>query len=299
MFRPSPTPAPIPGGREGRQIRLGRLWIDALGFGEALDEIEALVRAKNGGAVFTPNVDHVVTAEDDPLFCDAYRRADLSLPDGKPLLWASRWLGVPLPAKVSGSDLVWPLMERAAGSGWRVYLLGGGPGAAGAAARRFDRELGVSIAGVDASVVPLELPSGAVDAAAERVRAARPDLVLVALGAPKQERWIDRALPRIRPAVALGVGASLDFVAGTARRSPRWMSRWGIEWLYRLAHEPGRLAYRYLVKDPRFAAIAWKTGRLPPADRWRPRRRAGAAQAGPSVPSPSSCESTADHALRR
>jgi N-acetylglucosaminyldiphosphoundecaprenol N-acetyl-beta-D-mannosaminyltransferase len=77
------------------------------------------------------------------------------------------------------------------------------------------------------------------------------------------------------------------------------MSRWGIEWLYRLAHEPGRLAYRYLVKDPRFAAIAWKTGRLPPADRWRPRRRAGAAQAGPSVPSPSSCESTADHALRR
>ena len=264
----SPPAAPAP---PRRQIRLGHLWIDALDFQGALDAIEALVDRGQGGSVFTPNVDHVVSAEDDAGLRAAYADVSLSLADGQPVVWASRLLGTPLPAKVSGSDLVWPLMARAARRGWGVYLLGGAPGAAEVAGARLVRELGVRIVGVDAARIPLEAVPGAVDAALERVRAARPDLVLVALGSPKQERWIHRSLAALRPAVALGVGASLDFLAGQVRRSPAWMSRAGLEWLYRLGQEPRRMAHRYLVKDPRFLAVLARTARAPAATRTRAR----------------------------
>lgn len=242
-----------------RQVRLGRIWIDALAFEDALRAIEAVVLAGAGGSVFTPNVDHVVTAEDDPDFRAAYEEASLALPDGQPLLWASRLLGASLPAKVSGSDLLWPLMQLAARRRWRVFLVGGGPGVADAVAARLEREIGVEIAGVDASTIPLDGGGGPGQAVAERVRAARPDLVVVALGAPKQERWIHRNRQLIRPAVAVAVGGSLDFAAGRVRRAPPWMSRAGLEWLFRLAQEPRRLARRYLLKDPRFLVILART----------------------------------------
>lgn len=271
-----PSPAPLaraaPPGEGARttaglRVRFGHLWVDALTFTGALDRIVALVQSGAGGSVFTPNLDHVVTAEDDLSFRAACASADLSVADGQPLVWASRLLGARLPEKVSGSDLVWPLMQRAAQLGWRVYLLGGAPGVGEAAAERLTRELGVCIVGVDAPAIPLDALDGAPDPALERARAARPDLVLVALGSPKQERWIHRALPRLRPAVAIGVGASLDFVTGRVKRAPRWMSRSGLEWLYRLWQEPRRLAVRYLWKDPRFLAVLLRTAFGPRAER--------------------------------
>jgi N-acetylglucosaminyldiphosphoundecaprenol N-acetyl-beta-D-mannosaminyltransferase len=237
------------------QLLIGRIWVDSVGFAEALERIAWLVDSGQGGSVFTPNVDHVVTAETDARFREAHDVASLSLADGKPLLWASRLLGAPLPAKVSGSDLVWPLMEQAAARSWRVYLLGGAPGVADEAAEVLRRKLGVVIVGVDSSHVSLEPPVDGVDPVADRVKAARPDLLLVALGAPKQEIWIHRNRERIGPAVALGIGATLDFVTGRVRRAPRWMSEAGLEWLFRLAQEPRRMAVRYLWKDPRFALI--------------------------------------------
>jgi N-acetylglucosaminyldiphosphoundecaprenol N-acetyl-beta-D-mannosaminyltransferase len=89
----------------------------------------------------------------------------------------------------------------------------------------------------------------------ERIRAAKADLVLVALGAPKQELWIAEATPELRPAVLLGIGAAIDFIAGTAKRAPSWMSRSGLEWLYRLVQEPRRMWRRYLLRDPEFLVI--------------------------------------------
>jgi N-acetylglucosaminyldiphosphoundecaprenol N-acetyl-beta-D-mannosaminyltransferase len=251
------------------QVRFGHLWVDVLGFSEAIRKIEALVLAGAGGCVFTPNIDHVVTAEDDAAFRAAYAEASLSLADGQPLVWFSRLLGMPLPARIAGSDLVLPLMELAARARWRVYLLGGVPGVAEAAAARLKRELGVLVAGTDSSIIPLDAPAGEADPAAERLRAARPDLVLVALGAPKQERWIHRNLQRIRPAVAIAVGGSLDFLAGRLSRAPDWMSRAGLEWLFRLAQEPRRLAARYLLKDPRFLLVVARTAFSPRSQRVR------------------------------
>jgi len=248
-------------GKERLRVRIGQLWIDSLTFSEALNEIERLVAAGRGGSVFTPNVDHVVNAETNAALREAYTAASLSLVDGQPLLWASRLLGAPLPEKISGSDLVLPLIQRATQHQWRVYLLGGRPGVAEAAAAQLQRLHGVQIAGIDAPALSL-MPSSEDGLAAERIRAARPQLVLVALGAPKQELWIHRNGERIRPAVAVAVGAALDFVSGRIRRAPRWMSNAGLEWLFRLSQDP-RLAWRYLVRDPRFLLILLRTMRVP------------------------------------
>jgi N-acetylglucosaminyldiphosphoundecaprenol N-acetyl-beta-D-mannosaminyltransferase len=254
--------------RPRTRVRFGELWVDSLTFAEALDEIEALVVAGRGGSVFTPNVDHVVNVDASPSFRDAYAAASLSLADGQPLVWTSRLLGAPLPEKISGSDLVLPLMERAAARGWRVYLLGGGKGVAEKAAEVLSARFGVTIVGCDAPMVSLE-PNPAQDGALiERIREAKPELLLVALGAPKQELWLHRVGPRIRPAVGIGVGAALDFVAG-ARRAPRWMSRAGLEWLFRLFQEPRRMSRRYLLNDPKFLLILYRTLRTPREQRLR------------------------------
>jgi N-acetylglucosaminyldiphosphoundecaprenol N-acetyl-beta-D-mannosaminyltransferase len=250
-------------------VRFGQLWVDAVTFQQAVDEIERLVDRREGGSVFTPNVDHVVKVDSDPVFRDAYERASLSLADGQPVVWASRLLGAQLPAKVSGSDLVFPLMERAGQKGWRVYLCGGPPGVAEAAAEVARQRYGVNVVGTESPRMAL-VANPEDDAIAERVRKSEAQLLLVGFGAPKQELFIDRARGKLGPAVSLGIGASLDFMAGRVPRAPRWMSRSGLEWLYRLGKEPRRLWRRYLVEDPKFAAILWRTMRLPPGQRVLP-----------------------------
>jgi N-acetylglucosaminyldiphosphoundecaprenol N-acetyl-beta-D-mannosaminyltransferase len=241
------------------RVRVGRVWIDAVGFQGALDRIAALVDTGRGGSVFTPNVDHIVMAEEDQRFRDAYERASLVLVDGMPVLWASRLLRTPLVEKVSGSDLIVPLAELAAASGWRVYLLGGGPGSAAASAARFRSEFGVNVVGHDDPIVASDGAAENEVAVLSRIRRARPDLVLVGLGAPKQEFFIERAQEWLGYAVAVAIGAGLDFVAGNIRRAPRWMCASGLEWLYRLAQEPRRLWRRYLVRDPRFLLVVART----------------------------------------
>ena len=254
----------------GVRVRFGRLWVDALTFGGALDAVRALVERGRGGAIFTPNVDHVVMAETDVALRRAYRRASLAFADGVPLVWASRTvLRCPLPAKLSGSDMILPLARLAAERGWGIYLLGGLPGAAAVAAERLQAQCGVRVSGVDDSRVTVVGDTVEDRLVIERLRAARPQIVFVALGAPKQELWISRAMDEISPAVAIGVGASLDFIAGRLKRSPTWMSRVGLEWAYRLAQEPRRLWYRYLVRGPRFVAIVWRTARMRASQRVR------------------------------
>ena len=252
---------PDSGAGARRRVRIGRIEVDAVTFDGALQAIDRLVARGAGGVVFTPNVDHVVTAEDDAAFRRAYEEASLSLADGKYVVWASRLLGTPLPEKVSGSDLIEPLLRLAGERRWRVFLLGGAPGVAEAAAERARRDFGVVVVGTASPFVRLDGTPGDLDQGADAVASARPDLLLVAMGAPKQERWIHHNRSRLGHAVAIGVGASLDFVVGRIPRAPRWISRAGLEWLYRLAREPRRLAHRYLVKDPRFLAIVARTAR--------------------------------------
>lgn len=231
---------PSPGERSA--VRIGPVQLDRLDLAGAVDAVERLVNARRGGAVFTANVDHVVRLRRDAAFRAAYAAADLRVADGMPLVWASRLLGPRLPGRVAGADLVLPLARRAAARGWRVFLVGG----PAAAAERLGA-LGVAVVGHDARWIEQGGAGAAARAVARRVHAARADLVLAGLGAPKQELWIARHREALRPAVAVGVGAALAFVGGTLARAPGWMSAAGLEWAYRLYREPRRLWSRYLA----------------------------------------------------
>ena len=247
-------PSPSTDAQPRRRLRIGTLWIDALSFAEALREIEILVDRGDGGAVYTPNVDHVVKAESNEAFRRAYEHASLSLADGMPLIWVSGLLGCRLPERVAGSDLLVPVLEMAARRRWRVYLLGGAPGVAEATATLLLEDFGVCVVGWDACRINIDGSDVGADSV-KRAKEARPDLILVGLGPPKQELWIDRSADAVRPAVAFGIGAGLDFLAGRYKRAPRWMARFGLEWAFRLFQEPRRLWRRYLVEGPRFALV--------------------------------------------
>jgi N-acetylglucosaminyldiphosphoundecaprenol N-acetyl-beta-D-mannosaminyltransferase len=239
-----------------RSFVLGPVRIDSVTRDEALEAFEALVSGRRGGAVFTPNVDHVVIAHEDVRLRAAYARVDLSIADGMPIVWASRLLGTPIPERVAGSDFAPLLLGRAARRGWRVYFLGGAPGVAERAREKVHEQLpDLQVVGIDSPRFDPAQPWERQASVVEQVRAATPDVVLVAFGAPKQEAWIDRARDELPSVVFMGVGATLDFLAGDVPRAPLWMARSGLEWLYRLSHEPRRLWHRYLVRDPRFLMV--------------------------------------------
>jgi N-acetylglucosaminyldiphosphoundecaprenol N-acetyl-beta-D-mannosaminyltransferase len=257
------------------------VWVDVLTFAGALREIEKLVDRKEGGSVFTPNVDHVVKAASNDAFRQAYERASLSLADGMPLIWVSSLLGCRLPERVAGSDLLVPVLKLAARRRWKVYLLGGAPGVAPAVAKLLTEQMGIAVVGWDDCRIESD-GSDPTNGSFTRAGAAKADLVFVALGPPKQELWIDRARDVIHPAVALGVGASLDFLVGKYKRAPRWMGRVGLEWAYRLSQEPRRLWRRYLVEGPRFIGLVGSTWRLPRSARVIDRASAPELRGGPT-----------------
>jgi N-acetylglucosaminyldiphosphoundecaprenol N-acetyl-beta-D-mannosaminyltransferase len=241
-----------------RSLKIGPLRVDVVTQASAIAYIDELVESGLGGSVFTPNIDHVVMADSNPKLAAAYGRVSLSLADGFPIVVTSKLTRTPLPEKVSGSDLVDPLMAAAAKRGRRVFLFGGAQGVAEeAAAVLIQRHPVLQIVGTASPQVDLGAPDAEFARLIEPIRAAKAEYVLVALGAPKQELFIDRIAAELRPAVLLGIGASLDFVSGRVRRAPPWMSRIGLEWWFRLNQERGRLWPRYL-RDTAYPLIVLK-----------------------------------------
>jgi N-acetylglucosaminyldiphosphoundecaprenol N-acetyl-beta-D-mannosaminyltransferase len=211
------------------------------------------------GYVVTPNVDHLVLYRESEAFRTACDEASLRLADGMPIVWASRLLGRPLRARVAGSDLFPALCAMAARDGHRVFLLGGAAGVAERAATRLAARFpGLRVAGAYAPSDRFEPEGEAADAAVRAVNSARPALLFVALGTPKQELWVHHHWSRLDATAVLCCGAAFDFVAGIQIRAPGWMQRAGLEWLWRLAHDPARLWRRYLVRDAAFVGIFLK-----------------------------------------
>lgn len=250
----------IPSSGAPSRLSLFNLQIDNLNFNEALGEIEKLVEGEGRHFVVTPNVDHVVRLHKntDAEFGKAYERASLILADGMPLVWASRLLKKPLKGRIAGSDLVEPLCERAAAKGKTVYFLGGSPEAAGKAEDRLMRKYpALKIAGSYSPPFGFEFDSVENGKIVRNINSAKPDYLFVALGSPKQEKWISGHIDEMNIKVALCVGAALDFLSGQVHRAPRGVRRIGFEWLWRLVQEPRRLGKRYLVDDPLFFGILW------------------------------------------
>lgn len=222
--------------------------------GEVVERVFGALAQQRGGWIVTVNVDHLRRYGRDPELARTCAEADLRVADGVPLLWAARLRATPLPDRVAGSDLVWLLAERAAREGRSLYLLGGEPGAAEAAARRLrERWPALRIAGWSSPRLSPRPAPEELAALRTSLVAAAPDLVYVALGAPKQEYVIHALRADLPRAWFMGVGISLSFIGGDVARAPAWMQRSGLEWLHRLSQEPGRLARRYLVDDLPFA----------------------------------------------
>lgn len=230
--------------------------MDPLDLRAAVAAVETMIARGARGFVVTPNVDHVVRYHRDPAFRAAYGAAALRLADGMPVVWAARLVGRPLPGRVAGADLLPALCRMAAARGYRVFLLGGGAEVARRAAERLAASIpGLRVAGTHTPPEGFGDDPGATDRALAAVAQARPDLLFVGLGSPKQELWVHRHWDRLACAVAVCCGAAIDYAAGVRPRAPLWMQRAGLEWLWRLAHEPRRLWRRYLVEDPAFLGI--------------------------------------------
>jgi len=249
------------------RLRIGHIPMDVLTFQEALQGIARLVQKRQGGFVVTPNVAHVVLADSLPAFREAYAQASLSLVDGQPLVWLSPWVGKKLPDKISGADLVGPVLEMAAQNAWRVYFLGASPEVAAKARKVAEERYGTKVVGCDSPFISMELGLEENQETLDKIKEARPDILVLALGTPKQEMWMWRFREHYAPAVALGMGASLDFIAGRVRRAPPWVSRCGLEWAFRLQQEPRRLWRRYLLGGPPFLKILLRTLRRPKSER--------------------------------
>lgn len=227
--------------------------IDNVSRAEAMERISALVRERRPALVVTPNVDHLVNLQSDPEFSGIYGRAALVLTDGVPLLWAARFLGTPIREKLSGSDIFDDLCRLSAERGFRMFFLGGREGAAARAAEIVcRRHPGLQVVGVHCPPFGFERDPGECARIDAAIAQARPDILLVGLGSPKQEKWAARNSERLAIPVTIGVGITFEYTAGMVRRAPAWMQRVGLEWSYRLAMEPVRLWRRYLVNDPKF-----------------------------------------------
>ncbi len=234
------------------RTRLFGIEIDPLRMNEAVERTLAWTRLRDGRCRFvvTPNADHAVMFQQHAGLREAYAAADLVLVDGMPLLVAAKLLHRGVPERVPGSDLVPALFSAVASEPTRqplrVYLLGAGPGVAELAATRIHQAWpGVQVVGCYSPLVGFEHRPADNEAILQRIAAAECDVLVVGLGAPKQELWVAAHRDRIAAPVALCVGATIDFLAGVKARAPRWMRVVGLEWMHRLASEPRRLGARY------------------------------------------------------
>lgn len=250
-----------------KRIPLFGVEIDACTMQEAVSRIlDSDSDQKGCEFVVTPNLDHAVLLEKDTKLKSAYERAGLVLADGWPVVLASRLLGRPLPTRVTGSDLVPAVFEAAQAKAHplSVYLLGAGPGVADRAALNIQKRWPlVSVLGTYSPPLGFEHDAKECQAIIERINQADPELLVVGLGAPKQELWIDKYHSELSVRWALCVGACIDFLAGEKRRAPVWMQKLCLEWLFRLGSEPKRLFRRYLHDGLAFPRLLLKELVLP------------------------------------
>ena len=217
-----------------------------------LSRAELLEQLRHGGVVFTPNIDHLVKLQRDPLFREAYRFADYRVCDSQLLLWVSKFIKTPIKEKISGSDLFPAFYDYyRADNAVKIFLLGSLEGVAAAAMAKINAKVGRQI------VVGAHSPSFQFlddceesKAVVRLINESKATVLAIGVGAPKQEKWLlqyKSELENIK--VALAVGATIDFEAGHTQRAPIWIGSLGLEWLYRLTREPKRLWRRYLLED--------------------------------------------------
>jgi N-acetylglucosaminyldiphosphoundecaprenol N-acetyl-beta-D-mannosaminyltransferase len=222
-------------------------------YSEAVEVMDGMVESRETGYVCVAPVHALMVAQDDPEMMAALQGASMVVPDGMPLVWAANLLGEALDDRVYGPELMRRYSERCAERGHRVWLYGGrDQGSLAQLALNLRRRLpGINIVG-GYSPPFRAMTDEEEDALVDQINDARPDVLWVGIGAPKQERWMARMRDRLEVPVMCAVGAAFDFHAGRVSQAPVWMQDRGLEWIYRLAQEPRRLLPRYVYSNPRF-----------------------------------------------
>jgi N-acetylglucosaminyldiphosphoundecaprenol N-acetyl-beta-D-mannosaminyltransferase len=235
--------------RTVRSIRILGVRIDNITPGDALDRISGMALSGIPHHVMTVNPEFIMMAKKDPLFGSVLEKAALCLADGIGIVAAARLMRKPIGGRITGSDTIPALAAIAARKGISIFLLGAAPGVAERASETLRRaNPGLNIVGTySGSPRPEEE-----DGICRMIENVRPQILLVAFGAPGQDLWIARTQERLRIPVAIGVGGTFDFIAGVVKRAPRWMQSLGLEWFYRLIREPRR--WRRMLALPRFAS---------------------------------------------
>lgn len=237
-------------------IRLLGMRIDRVTMEDALSLIEGYIRSGKPHHIVTADASMVMTYNEDPEFARIVDASDLVTPDGAGILWATRRLGTPVTSKVSGVDLAARCCALSAEKGWRIFFFGAGPGVAEEAkARMLARHPGAQIVGFRDGFFKAEDEAGIV----EMIREARPDILLAALGIPKQEKFISKYREAMGVPVCIGVGGTLDVFSGAVKRAPVWMQNVGLEWLYRVASNPNKRRMSKLKALPRFALLTLRS----------------------------------------
>ncbi|OYP28381.1 WecB/TagA/CpsF family glycosyltransferase [Rhodopirellula sp. MGV] len=234
---------------------------------QSVQRIEELVRRGEPSYVITANLNYVMLHEQESDLQAITGDADLILADGQPIVWRSKLGPNPLPERVAGSELIFKLAQAASQNRWGIYFLGGAEGVAETCAKRLARDYpGMRIAGIESPPFR-ELSQAEQEAQENRIRDSKAEILLVAFGQPKGERWIHEHYRRLGVPVSIQLGASFDFIAGTAKRAPKAWQKIGAEWAYRMLSDPKRLVPRYasnamflagsLVKDWKHKVESW------------------------------------------
>jgi N-acetylglucosaminyldiphosphoundecaprenol N-acetyl-beta-D-mannosaminyltransferase len=259
------------------KVELFGIQFNNFDFRDLADYLENTVAAGEPTYLLTCNVDHVMCMQKDELFRRIYRDAHAVVADGMPIVWTSRLAGKALKQRVAGSDILTELGLWLEAKRYRLFFLGAAEGVAEEARRRLlERFPALSIVGCYSPPYGFEKMEEENRKIVAMIREAKPDILLVGVGAPKQEKWIYRHYLEYRVPVSIGVGATFDFLAGKVKRAPVWMQRTGLEWVWRLMCEPGRLWRRYLVQDMKFIRLMlaeWRKAREEQRSALRPRPR--------------------------
>lgn len=234
-------------------------YINNLTMLETIDCIEQMIESGKKSYVVAINVDVVMQIENDSYLKKIVDDADMVLVDGKPLVWISKMQGKPLKAKISGSDLVPFLCEKAAKKNHSIFIIGGKEGVASQAKVRLESKIpGIQIVGIYAPPLGFEKDEDELNKINEMISNVKPDLLIVCFGCPKQEKWIYENINKYDAKVSICAGATVDFLAGNMKRAPQWMSEHGLEWFYRFLQEPKRLFKRYFVTDIKILKLIGK-----------------------------------------
>lgn len=258
MSSHSPSPPAEPA-----RVPLLSSWVHRVTAAQTLDHIVQASKAGVGGWVLTPNLDILRKLCTESAFRELCEGTTLRTADGMPLVWASKLQRTPLPERVAGSDLIHLLSARAEAEGLSVFLLGGNPGVADEAAKVLvQKHPKLTIAGTVCPPFGFENDPQYVPSLLPQLVAVKPDIIFVALGAPKQEVLIKALRPHLPRAWFLGIGISFSFVTGAVERAPKLLQRIGLEWVHRLVQEPKRLGKRYLIDGIPFAIKLLATSAL-------------------------------------